>query len=1450
MGQIPGASGWSGSNAICLTSDNSVYVTGSFEGSLDTHLAEGPQDIFITKYTKEGTKEWTNTLGSSANDAAFSIAACQDNSIVVTGYTEGDLDGNINSGGYDAFITKYASDGSKAWTKLLGSKGSDQAYGIATSRDGSIYVTGYTDGILPGLGPTNSFDVFIVKYSSDGDILWLKLLSSSGNDFSRGIATGSDGSIFITGHSNGNLGGNQNQGSFDSFVSKFKDDGTNQWTHLLGSSADDFGTAIVTDPDGAIVATGYSYTNYDSLPYLVKYNNDGDKQWLQNFESGNSQSSAVSIGDDNSIYIAGFTTTNLDGNENKGQWDMFVSDYSPQGDKLWTTLIGSAGAENAASLLSATDNVIYIAGTSSGGKDGLEDSDNSGSFVAKFESLPRGSNSPSKSPKHIQGSTGDDLLYGEYGDDVIYGQEGNDYIVGDRGNDNIQGDEGNDSMRGDAGNDTLKGGYGSDILIGGVGDDSLDGGPGADKVDYLFAAEGFINVDLTTGKATGDGIDTLSSIENVAGSSGGDTLNGNSMDNTFLGRSGADVISGGRGKDVFLYSNSKDSCLTSFDWIKDLTIDTDIIMVNYKIVIQKGSVAGANGSILRVSSLTESEIQKILTRSVFSSCTTAVFTVTSSNSIKTFLAINDSIPGFQAASDYLINITGYKGYLANIEVVTGYASNRNPIPTYLISTDSSIKNEGETLKTTITTTNVEDGSTLYWKLSGAGIDSTDFINNSLIGSGTISNGELPFSIPIASDAKTEGDENLAITLYTDQSFTAQVASTTTTIKDSSKTPLYTLAMSSTSANEGDILTSTISTTNVEDGSTLYWKLSGAGIDSLDFSNGSLVGSGIVKNGKYNILHAITRDFLTEGDEKATVSFYDSFMKPVATSTITIRDTSITPPGVKTDITDSTEIISLSENGSTFKWKARLTTKPTDNVVVTYRSSDSSEGLFSNGKDIFSLTFTPGNWDIDQKIEIKAVDDEVNDGDVKFTIIGSAYSDKDTSYQGISKGSFMKLGLFSVQNKDDDIPDDVRGTDQNDVLQGGPAISDVYGLLGNDNIKGGKGNDRLYGGYGDDLIYGQEGNDQLEGEQGNDFLHGDAGNDNLNGGTGNDDLFGGIGNDVLDGDKGADKMYGGDGSDTYYIENPGDYVSDSGKSGIDIVYIMTYLGSSYRLGDGLDGLVIDSKASNVSVTGNESDNDINGNDSNNTIDGGNGNDDLSGGGGVDSIMGGQGSDKIDGGNGDDIIKGGDGSDLVIGGVGRDVLDGGAGIDTVDYSDAAAGAVNVNLTTGKALGDGIDSLTSIENIICSEGDDTITGSNADNVLTGGDGTDLITGGSGKDVFRYSKLLDSDLRSCDWIKDLVIGTDSIDSLYAVSKGSIVGSKTGSTLKVASLTETSIRQTLTTSVFTAKGAAVFTYTTSSKITQTFLALNDTRAGFQSTSDALINITGYSGSLANLTIF
>jgi len=143
----------------------------------------------------------------------------------------------------------------------------------------------------------------------------------------------------------------------------------------------------------------------------------------------------------------------------------------------------------------------------------------------------------------------------------------------------------------------------------------------------------------------------------------------------------------------------------------------------------------------------------------------------------------------------------------------------------------------------------------------------------------------------------------------------------------------------------------------------------------------------------------------------------------------------------------------------------------------------------------------------------------------------------------------------------------------------------------------------------------------------------------------------------------------------------------------------------------------------------------------------------------------------------------------------------------------------------------------------GNDTIRGENGNDTIIGGKGGDVLSGGEGIDIFRLA-LGDSLLDNYDKITDFTIGTDRLDGPKAVTAANLAELGTVSTLN-----NSSISTLLTTTNFRANSAASFTWN-DGNILRTFIALNDRAAGFQATSDAIIEISGYTGSLANLSIF
>ena len=335
--KLLGSSGSDYAQALTTGLDGSIYLSGYTAGALDGQTYSGGfYDAFLTKYSTDGTKVWTKLLGTSSGDLAYALTTGLDGSIYISGYTAGALDGQTYSGGiYDAFLTKYSADGTKVWTKLLGSSGYDRAMALTTGLDGSIYVSGETYGALDGQTNSGSSDAFLTKYSTDGTKVWTKLLGSSDSDYAQALTTGLDGSIYVSGYTYGALDGQNNVGSYDAFLTKYSGDGTKVWTKLLGTGREDSGTALTTGLDGSIYVSGWTTGALDgqtnsgsSDAFLTKYSTDGTKVWTKLLgSSGGDYAQALTTGLDGSIYVGGTTTGALDGQTNSGSGDVFLTKY-------------------------------------------------------------------------------------------------------------------------------------------------------------------------------------------------------------------------------------------------------------------------------------------------------------------------------------------------------------------------------------------------------------------------------------------------------------------------------------------------------------------------------------------------------------------------------------------------------------------------------------------------------------------------------------------------------------------------------------------------------------------------------------------------------------------------------------------------------------------------------------------------------------------------------------------------------------------------------------------------------------------------------------------------------------------------------------------------------------------------------------------------------------------
>lgn len=347
-----------------------VYVSGEFWSESvtfgsSTITNSGSADIFLVKYDASGNVLWAKSPAGTDEDKSNAIAVDLAGNVYITGsYISNTLDfgggvtlSNSQSNAEDMFIAKYNADGNPVWAKHATGSGNDKAFGIGTDADGNVLVSGHFISGTLAFGSTTlfnsgGFDIFLVKYDANGNVLWAKNPSGSGYDFNFSLELDANGNSYITGHFSSFqliFGGATvtNGGGDDIYVAKYDANGNAMWAQKAGGNTYDYGYDVSVDGQGNVFLTGnfhsptisfgnISLTNSTTYAdfYVVKYNSSGDPQWAQH-GTGSDYTFGRGCGADASgnVYVTGLfgnetlTLGNLTLTTYAGATDLFIARY-------------------------------------------------------------------------------------------------------------------------------------------------------------------------------------------------------------------------------------------------------------------------------------------------------------------------------------------------------------------------------------------------------------------------------------------------------------------------------------------------------------------------------------------------------------------------------------------------------------------------------------------------------------------------------------------------------------------------------------------------------------------------------------------------------------------------------------------------------------------------------------------------------------------------------------------------------------------------------------------------------------------------------------------------------------------------------------------------------------------------------------------------------------------
>ena len=369
--------------SVATDISGNVYAAGYMEFGVgqtmvfDTTVLsdDGEQDIFLVKYNVSGNRQWAKHIGGGAVDIANCITTDFQGNVYLTGYFGSptitfDSITLSSTGVYTMFLVKYDSNGNILWAR--NSTGIAAGNSVVTDNQGNVYLTGtyasttISFGAFTLVGMGTSWDVFVVKYDTNGNPIWATSGVGSDNDIANSIAIDASSNVYITGkYSSYTLvfGAstltNVGSGIEDIFIVKYDTNGNLVWAKSEGGSGFDAGNCISTDASGIYVTGQFSSPTISFGPYtftttsladmfLVKYDTLGNVLWAKSV-GGYSRGYAVVPDNLNNLYATGsFNSTILAGTDTLffpvGGYDpMFIIKYNTNGNEICASVLPSGG---------------------------------------------------------------------------------------------------------------------------------------------------------------------------------------------------------------------------------------------------------------------------------------------------------------------------------------------------------------------------------------------------------------------------------------------------------------------------------------------------------------------------------------------------------------------------------------------------------------------------------------------------------------------------------------------------------------------------------------------------------------------------------------------------------------------------------------------------------------------------------------------------------------------------------------------------------------------------------------------------------------------------------------------------------------------------------------------------------------------------------------------------
>jgi hypothetical protein len=212
-------------------------------------------DILVLKYAANGDLEWWKEFGGNSNDVGNMIHQTADGGYVLSGDTQ--------QATLDNYVLKLDASGTKSWDLVVGDGNANGNLGLLVNTEGNYILVGESTTVADP-----DFDIYMVKVSATGNLLWAKYIGDSGADAGFSVVENASKEYIITGYSN----------SYDSskpiriLVCKTDSLGNARSMNYLGSAEVNIGYEIIPSVTGGCLIAGFSLVNGNDQGYVANIN--------------------------------------------------------------------------------------------------------------------------------------------------------------------------------------------------------------------------------------------------------------------------------------------------------------------------------------------------------------------------------------------------------------------------------------------------------------------------------------------------------------------------------------------------------------------------------------------------------------------------------------------------------------------------------------------------------------------------------------------------------------------------------------------------------------------------------------------------------------------------------------------------------------------------------------------------------------------------------------------------------------------------------------------------------------------------------------------------------------------------------------------------------------------------------------------------------------------------